>query len=91
MSEWKIQHPIPKYHHRTFAEGKAERIANRTGERQMSDLKTLLKTEPLLTKYQQQAFTTGPAALMDPLDAYKLGWRMALSHVRYALKAENAE
>jgi len=54
----------------------------------MSDLKTLLKTEPILTKDQQQAFTTGPAALMEPLDAYKLGWKMALSHVRYALAPE---
>ena len=54
----------------------------------MSDLKTLLKTEPILTKDQQLALTVGPAALMDPLDAYKLGWRMALSHVRYALAPE---
>ena len=55
----------------------------------MSDLKTLLKTEPILTKEQQLAFTVGPAALMDPVDAYKLGWKMALSHVRYALAEQD--
>ena len=30
MSEWKIQHPTPRYRHRTFAEGKKERMATRT-------------------------------------------------------------
>jgi hypothetical protein len=31
--EWKIERPLPRYRHRTFAEGKQERIAARKAER----------------------------------------------------------
>jgi len=30
--EWKIERPLPRYRHRTFAEGKQERIAARKAE-----------------------------------------------------------
>jgi hypothetical protein len=29
---WRIEHPLPRYRHRTFAEGKQERIAARKTE-----------------------------------------------------------
>jgi hypothetical protein len=31
--EWEIQHPLPRYRRRTFAEGKAERMERRMSER----------------------------------------------------------
>jgi hypothetical protein len=36
VSEWTIHH-APRYRHRTFAEGKAERIKDRTPMKQMSE------------------------------------------------------
>jgi hypothetical protein len=90
--DWKIQYPIPRYRHRTFAEGKQERVQRMTDNQFYIDkLQAKIKEleEALLLKSPREvALERAAQMFIDRVDAGEVRSNTTYMAFKRALKGE---